>query len=238
MIPFLTFGFRFLLSAFCFLLSAFYHHHHQRYLQFFLREVVGFQAPTTAGSNLAPEDIGSVAPAMVALTSPSLHLPVRLPAFPKLGPTETDSAQKKKGVGVLSASVKRAFPIFQQGGVIMDVVNAEQARIAEAAGAVSVMALERIPADIKKDGGLARMSDPALIQVGQPAKQSVKSVQFVAVVQSFVSFRLFRSIDRCLGGVCFFWRDSHFAVSIWAVEQLSSCAVVHLSICAFVHLCI
>ena len=50
-----------------------------------------------------------------------------------------------------------------KGGVIMDVVNAEQARIAEDAGAVAVMALERFPADIRKDGGVARMSDPELI---------------------------------------------------------------------------
>jgi len=50
-----------------------------------------------------------------------------------------------------------------KGGVIMDVVNAEQARIAEDAGAVAVMALERVPADIRKDGGVARMSDPELI---------------------------------------------------------------------------
>merc|ERR1719326_971495 len=63
-----------------------------------------------------------------------------------------------------STSVKRAMPRFLQGGVIMDVVNAEQARIAEDAGACSVMALERIPADIKKDGGIARMSDPLLIK--------------------------------------------------------------------------
>lgn len=50
-----------------------------------------------------------------------------------------------------------------KGGVIMDVVNAEQAKIAQDAGAVAVMALERVPADIRKDGGVARMSDPALI---------------------------------------------------------------------------
>lgn len=50
------------------------------------------------------------------------------------------------------------------GGVIMDVVNVEQAKIAEAAGAVAVMALERIPADIRYDGGVARMSDPEMIQ--------------------------------------------------------------------------
>src|SRR6266540_4828251 len=50
-----------------------------------------------------------------------------------------------------------------KGGVIMDVVNAEQARIAEEAGAVAVMALERVPSDIRKDGGVARMSDPEMI---------------------------------------------------------------------------
>jgi pyridoxal 5'-phosphate synthase pdxS subunit len=59
--------------------------------------------------------------------------------------------------------VKRAFPQMLKGGVIMDVVNAEQAKIAEAAGAVAVMALERVPADIRADGGVARMSDPELI---------------------------------------------------------------------------
>src|SRR6202140_828183 len=50
-----------------------------------------------------------------------------------------------------------------KGGVIMDVVNAEQAKLAEDAGAVAVMALERVPADIRREGGVARMSDPALI---------------------------------------------------------------------------
>ncbi|HQG39951.1 MAG TPA: pyridoxal 5'-phosphate synthase lyase subunit PdxS, partial [Spirochaetales bacterium] len=54
-------------------------------------------------------------------------------------------------------------------GVIMDVVNAEQAKIAEQAGAVAVMALERVPADIRKTGGVARMSDPALIEAIQKA---------------------------------------------------------------------
>ncbi len=56
-----------------------------------------------------------------------------------------------------------------RGGVIMDVVDAEQARIAEDAGAVSVMALERVPADIRRDGGVARMSDPAMIERIQDA---------------------------------------------------------------------
>src|SRR5438309_5548044 len=51
-----------------------------------------------------------------------------------------------------------------KGGVIMDVVTPEQAKIAEDAGAVAVMALERVPADIRRDGGVARMSDPAMIE--------------------------------------------------------------------------
>src|ERR1700686_2534010 len=56
-----------------------------------------------------------------------------------------------------------------KGGVIMDVVNAEHARIAEEAGAVAVMALERVPADIRVEGGVARMSDPEMIREIQEA---------------------------------------------------------------------
>jgi len=56
--------------------------------------------------------------------------------------------------------LKRGFAKMQKGGVIMDVVNAEQAKIAERAGAVAVMALERVPADIRAAGGVARMADP------------------------------------------------------------------------------
>ncbi len=59
--------------------------------------------------------------------------------------------------------VKRGLAEMLKGGVIMDVVNAEQAKIAEDAGAVAVMALERVPADIRADGGVARMSDPEMI---------------------------------------------------------------------------
>lgn len=60
--------------------------------------------------------------------------------------------------------VKRGLAEMLKGGVIMDVVNAEQAKVAEDAGAVAVMALERVPADIRKDGGVARMSDPEMIE--------------------------------------------------------------------------
>jgi len=68
-----------------------------------------------------------------------------------------------------TARVKRGLAEMLRGGVIMDVVNAEQATIAEDAGAVSVMALERVPADIRRDGGVARMSDPAMIEAIQQA---------------------------------------------------------------------
>jgi len=60
-------------------------------------------------------------------------------------------------------AINRALARMLKGGVIMDVVNVEQAKIAEAAGAVAVMALERVPSDIRKQGGVARMSDPAMI---------------------------------------------------------------------------
>lgn len=65
--------------------------------------------------------------------------------------------------------VKKNLAQMLKGGVIMDVTNAEQARIAETAGAVAVMALERVPADIRAQGGVARMSDPKLIKEIQAA---------------------------------------------------------------------
>jgi len=67
--------------------------------------------------------------------------------------------QKQTG----TIEIKRTFPEMLKGGVICDVINAEQARIAEEAGASAVMALERVPADIRAHGGVARMSDPELI---------------------------------------------------------------------------
>jgi pyridoxal 5'-phosphate synthase pdxS subunit len=60
--------------------------------------------------------------------------------------------------------VKRGMAEMQKGGVIMDVINAEQAKIAEAAGAVAVMALERVPADIRAAGGVSRMADPTIVE--------------------------------------------------------------------------
>ncbi|BDC19676.1 pyridoxal 5'-phosphate synthase lyase subunit PdxS [Acidianus sp. HS-5] len=63
-----------------------------------------------------------------------------------------------------TARVKHAFPIFQKGGVIMDVTNVEQAGIAEDAGATSVMVLDKLPYDVRKSGGVARMADPKIIE--------------------------------------------------------------------------
>ncbi|HZG56514.1 pyridoxal 5'-phosphate synthase lyase subunit PdxS [Paenibacillus sp.] len=63
-----------------------------------------------------------------------------------------------------TSRVKRGMAEMQKGGVIMDVMNAEQAKIAEAAGASAVMALERVPADIRAAGGVARMADPTIVE--------------------------------------------------------------------------
>ena len=80
--------------------------------------------------------------------------------------------------------VKRGLAEMLKGGVIMDVVNPEQARIAEDAGACAVMALERVPADIRRDGGVARMSDPEMIEgiqamVSIPVMAKVRIGHFV-----------------------------------------------------------
>ena len=72
------------------------------------------------------------------------------------------SENEKKETG--TARVKRGMAEMLKGGVIMDVVTAEQAKIAEDAGAVAVMALERVPADIRAQGGVSRMSDPDMIE--------------------------------------------------------------------------
>jgi pyridoxal 5'-phosphate synthase pdxS subunit len=70
---------------------------------------------------------------------------------------------QQNGKQVGTEKVKRAFPEMLKGGVIMDVVTPDQAKIAEEAGASAVMALERVPADIRAQGGVARMSDPELV---------------------------------------------------------------------------
>ena len=88
--------------------------------------------------------------------------------------------------------VKRGMAEMLKGGVIMDVVNAEQAKIAEDAGAVAVMALERVPADIRAEGGVARMSDPDMIEKIQAAVSI--PVMAKARIGHFVEARLLESL--------------------------------------------
>ena len=88
--------------------------------------------------------------------------------------------------------VKRGMAEMLKGGVIMDVVNADQAKIAEDAGAVAVMALERVPADIRAQGGVARMSDPDMIEKIQAAVSI--PVMAKARIGHFVEARVLESL--------------------------------------------
>jgi pyridoxal 5'-phosphate synthase pdxS subunit len=96
----------------------------------------------------------------------------------------TNQNQEQANVKTGTKLVKQALPQMLKGGVIMDVVNAKQAKIAEEAGAVAVMALERVPADIRANGGVSRMSDPELIMqiieaVSIPVMAKVRIGHFV-----------------------------------------------------------
>jgi len=93
---------------------------------------------------------------------------------------ESDMSKLRFGTTLL----KKGFAKMQKGGVVMDVTNAKQAKIAEDSGAVAVMALERVPADIRADGGVARMADPAIVQeimdeVSIPVMAKVRIGHFV-----------------------------------------------------------
>ncbi len=91
-----------------------------------------------------------------------------------------------------TSRVKRGMAEMQKGGVIMDVVNAEQAKIAEEAGAVAVMALERVPADIRAAGGVARMADPTIIE--EVMKAVTIPVMAKARIGHFVEARLLEAL--------------------------------------------
>ena len=92
-----------------------------------------------------------------------------------------------------SALVKRGLADMLRGGVIMDVVNPAQARVAEDAGAVAVMALERVPSDIRRDGGVARMSDPQMIVEIQEAVSI--PVMAKARIGHFAEAQILASLD-------------------------------------------
>src|SRR6056300_91805 len=91
-----------------------------------------------------------------------------------------------------STPIKRGLAEMLRGGVIMDVVTPDQARVAEDAGACAVMALERVPADIRRDGGVARMSDPEMIQ-GIQAAVSIP-VMAKARIGHFVEAQILQSL--------------------------------------------
>jgi len=106
--------------------------------------------------------------------------------------TMTDSGPDQ-AAGTGTYRVKRGLADMLKGGVIMDVVNADQARIAEDAGAVAVMALERVPSDIRRDGGVARMSDPEMIRAIQAAVTI--PVMAKARIGHFAEAQILESLD-------------------------------------------
>jgi pyridoxal 5'-phosphate synthase pdxS subunit len=109
--------------------------------------------------------------------------------------TETKAAKDRK-IATGTELVKKALPQMLKGGVIMDVVNAEQAKIAEDAGAVAVMALERVPADIRADGGVARMSDPELVS------KIIESVSIPVMAKARIGHFVEAQILESLGVDC------------------------------------
>lgn len=111
-----------------------------------------------------------------------------------LTPIENRTTKVHNGVLTKATfAVKTGFAQNLKNGVIMDVVNVDQARIAEEAGAVAVMALERVPADIRKEGGVSRMSDPKLI------KEIIKAVTIPVMAKvrigHFVEAQILEAID-------------------------------------------
>jgi pyridoxal 5'-phosphate synthase pdxS subunit len=96
-------------------------------------------------------------------------------------------------MGESTFATKVGLAAMLKGGVIMDVVNAEQAKIAEDAGAAAVMALERVPAQIRKEGGVARASDPAMIQAIQKAVNI--PVMAKCRIGHFMEARILQALD-------------------------------------------
>ena len=103
------------------------------------------------------------------------------------------TAESMSGRETGTTLVKRGLAEMLKGGVIMDVVTPEQAKVAEDAGAVAVMALERVPADIRRDGGVARMSDPEMITGIQEAVTI--PVMAKARIGHFVEAQILEALD-------------------------------------------
>lgn len=109
--------------------------------------------------------------------------------------SESQYANGTNGTGAITGTfaVKVGLAQMLKGGVIMDVVTPEQARIAEEAGACAVMALERVPADIRKDGGVARMSDPEMI------KEIIESVTIPVMAKARIGHFVEAQILQAIG---------------------------------------
>ena len=109
--------------------------------------------------------------------------------------SEQQYANGTNGAGAITGTfaVKVGLAQMLKGGVIMDVVTPEQARIAEEAGACAVMALERVPADIRKDGGVARMSDPDMI------KEIIEAVTIPVMAKARIGHMVEAQILQALG---------------------------------------
>lgn len=124
--------------------------------------------------------------------------------------------------------VKRGLADMLKGGVIMDVVTAEEAKIAEEAGAVAVMALERVPSDIRRDGGVARMSDPEMIQ-GIQAAVSIP-VMAKARIGHFLEARVLEalSIDYIDESEVLTPADEQYHIDKWAFTTPFVCGARNL----------
>ncbi|HYM20615.1 MAG TPA: pyridoxal 5'-phosphate synthase lyase subunit PdxS [Candidatus Kapabacteria bacterium] len=117
--------------------------------------------------------------------------------YKNVNPTHPNVASNGKAEAKVGTElVKRALPAMLKGGVIMDVVNADQAKIAEDAGACAVMALERVPADIRAHGGVARMSDPELII------EIIESVSIPVMAKARIGHFVEAQILQALGVDC------------------------------------
>ena len=124
--------------------------------------------------------------------------------------------------------VKSGLAQMLKGGVIMDVVTPDQARLAEDAGAVSVMALERVPSDIRKDGGVARMSDPTLIE--SILRAVTIPVMAKARIGHFAEAQILQSlgVDYCDESEVLTPADSEFHINKWDFKMPFVCGCTNL----------
>ncbi|KNZ63190.1 pyridoxal 5'-phosphate synthase, synthase subunit Pdx1 [Puccinia sorghi] len=125
---------------------------------------VSSAASSIRPSSPASHQPSSMNPLIVGTTSASATNGSQVGSTRSATAMQTSNSIAGTSVGTGTFGVKTGLAQMLKGGVIMDVVNAEQARIAEEAGACAVMALERVPSDIRRDGGVARMSDPQMIK--------------------------------------------------------------------------